>query len=84
MTLLLTRNIANKLAGVYFPTFLITFVSFISFWLGPENIADRINLGITAVLAMITQLAQDKNDLPSLSYLTVSNLSNLMHLIQNF
>lgn len=68
----LKRDIANKLAGVFTPSLLIVLITFTSFWLGPASIADRVSIGITGFLAVVTQFAQARAQLPPISYVSVS------------
>lgn len=71
MTLRLRRNVANKLAGVFVPSLLIVVITFTSFWLGPGSVSDRVSIGITAFLAIVTQFAQARVQLPPISYVSV-------------
>lgn len=68
------RKIANKLASVYTPSLVIVLITFTTFWLGPASIADRITIGITAFLAIVTQFSQSRDELPPVSYMSVSPL----------
>ena len=65
------RKIANKIASVFVPTLMIVLITFTTFWLGPSSIADRVTIGITAFLAIVTQFSQSRSDLPPVSYLSV-------------
>ena len=68
----LKRDLANKIAGVFTPSLLIVMITFTSFWLGPGSISDRITIGITAFLAVVTQFADVRKELPPISYVSVS------------
>lgn len=68
------RKIANKLASVFTPSLMIVLITFTTFWLGPSSIADRITIGITAFLAIVTQFSQSRAELPPISYISVSLL----------
>ena len=73
MTLTFRRTIANKLAGVFAPSLIIVLITFSTFWLGPASISDRITVGITALLAVVTQFGNARSELPPISYITVSS-----------
>lgn len=53
---------------------MIVLITFTTFWLGPSSIADRITIGITAFLAIVTQFSQSRAELPPISYISVSRL----------
>ena len=72
----LKRDLANKLAGVFVPSLLIVVITFTTFFLGPASIADRVNIGVTAFLAVVTQFAQVRVQLPPISYITVRTAIN--------
>lgn len=62
------------MASVYTPSLMIVLITFTTFWLGPSSIADRITIGITAFLAIVTQFSQSRAELPPVSYISVSRL----------
>lgn len=66
------RDIGNKLAGVFTPSLMIVLITFTTFWLGPHSIADRVTIGITAFLAIVTQFSAARAELPPISYISVS------------
>lgn len=78
VTLILSRDISNKLAGVYIPTALIVLVCLSTFWYGPGSITDRITVGTTALLALITQFIDTRKYLPPISYISVRMLKKYM------
>ncbi|CAG2161465.1 unnamed protein product [Oppiella nova] len=64
--------IANKLVGVYTPSILIVLITFCSFWLGLNTTSERVTIGITALLALVTQFNDARRSLPATSYITVA------------
>ncbi|CAG2116804.1 unnamed protein product, partial [Medioppia subpectinata] len=57
------RNVANKLVGVYAPSILIVLITFCSFWLGLNSTPERVTIGITALLALVTQFNDARGSL---------------------
>ncbi|KAI1301474.1 Gamma-aminobutyric acid receptor subunit gamma-1 [Halotydeus destructor] len=70
ITVTLQRKISNKLAGVYIPALLIVIITFSTFWLGPHSLPDRVSIGITAFLAIVTMFSQARLQLPPISYVS--------------
>ncbi|RWS31820.1 Glycine receptor subunit beta-type 4-like protein [Leptotrombidium deliense] len=70
ITLKFERSIANSLAGVYTPTFLIVITTFLTFWFGSGSSSERVTVGMTALLAVVTTFAQTRKELPPISYIS--------------
>ncbi|XP_054152442.1 glycine receptor subunit alphaZ1-like [Oppia nitens] len=64
------RKIANKLVGIYTPSFIIVLITFCTFWLGITAVSERVTIGITALLALVTQFNEVRQSLPPTSYTT--------------
>ncbi len=56
----------------YVPTCLIVVVSWLSFWMRPEAMTERIMLGVTSLLTVMTQHYISVQSLPPVSYVKVS------------
>lgn len=69
------RSMGYYVTQVFIPSFLIVFLSWVSFWLDIEAVPARISLGLLTVLTMTTQSAGARNNLPKVSYLK-GKLSN--------
>uniref|UniRef100_A0A914EDM9 Uncharacterized protein n=1 Tax=Acrobeloides nanus TaxID=290746 RepID=A0A914EDM9_9BILA len=52
---------------VYLPAYISTFISWISFYLGPTNITSRTTVGVNALLALTYQFGSVVNNLPKTS-----------------
>ena len=51
--------------------FLLAVLSWVNYWIDPEQTPARISLGITTVLAAVTQVSSAQRGLPQLPYSTV-------------
>ncbi len=67
----LKRRLGRFLLQTYIPTILIVLVSWLSFWMQPENVTERIMLGVTSLLTIFAQHAISLQSLPPVSYLKV-------------
>ncbi|XP_060559078.1 glycine receptor subunit alpha-2-like [Ruditapes philippinarum] len=63
------RSVGYYVTQVFIPSFLIVFLSWVSFWLDIDAVPARISLGLLTVLTMTTQSAGARNNLPKVSYL---------------
>lgn len=52
---------------VYVPAYISVFISWISFYLGPENVAPRTTVGVNALLALTFQFGSVVSNLPKTS-----------------
>lgn len=64
----LVRNYGYHIIQIYIPSFLIVFLSWVSFWLNIDAIPARISLGLLTVLTMTTQSSGARASLPKVSY----------------
>ncbi|XP_071125339.1 glycine receptor subunit alpha-2-like [Mytilus edulis] len=64
----LSRNYGYHIIQIYVPSFLIVFLSWVSFWLNIDAIPARISLGLLTVLTMTTQSSGARASLPKVSY----------------
>ncbi|XP_065580667.1 gamma-aminobutyric acid receptor alpha-like isoform X2 [Artemia franciscana] len=74
----LRRNSGYFLIQVYVPCILIVVLSWVSFWLNREATADRVSLGITAVLTVATISVDSRTNLPKVHYATALDWYLLM------
>ncbi len=77
----LKRKLGRYILQTYVPTILIVMVSWLSFWMKPENMTERIMLGVTSLLTIFAQHAISLQSLPPVSYLKVSSCMKLPVLI---
>jgi len=63
------RSQGYYITQVYIPSYLIVFLSWVSFWLDVDAVPARISLGLLTVLTMTTQSAGARNNLPKVSYI---------------
>lgn len=68
MDITLERNYGYHIIQIYIPSFLIVFLSWVSFWLNVDAIPARISLGLLTVLTMTTQSSGARASLPKVSY----------------
>ena len=68
MDINLVRNYGYHIIQIYIPSFLIVFLSWVSFWLNIDAIPARISLGLLTVLTMTTQSSGARASLPKVSY----------------
>ncbi len=61
---ILRRDLGFYLLQVYIPSGLIVILSWLSFCVNLNAVAERITLGVTTVLTMVTQLAAAKGIVP--------------------
>ncbi|XP_043241098.1 gamma-aminobutyric acid receptor alpha-like [Amphibalanus amphitrite] len=66
----LQRHTGYFMINVYLPCTLIVVLSWVSFWINREATADRVSLGITAVLTLSTISIDSRISLPKVSYAT--------------
>ncbi|RWS15083.1 Glycine receptor subunit beta-type 4-like protein [Dinothrombium tinctorium] len=70
-----TRSISNSFSGMYLPTLLTVITTFTTFWFGTGSSSERVTVGMTALLAIVTTFAQTRKELPPVSYVTVGYLN---------
>lgn len=75
------RDISDKMAGCYLPSFLIIIISFTTFWLGLDSTSERVTIGITSVLALVTQFAEIRKTLPPVKYVSAVDVWMLMCMV---
>lgn len=64
------RRIDLYLMTTYFPSLLATIVSFTSFWIQPDAVPGRVTLGVTCLLALMTQMVSVRNAISNTNYVT--------------
>ncbi|RWS10596.1 glycine receptor subunit alpha-2-like protein [Dinothrombium tinctorium] len=69
LTIKFRRNIANKFAGVYFPTIILVFTSFSTFWYGVDTTPERTTVGSSVILALVTMFGEVRVSLPPTQYI---------------
>ena len=65
------RRLGHFIFHTYTPTILVVIVSWISFWMSPEAVTERVMLGLTSLLTIFSQHAISGQLLPPVSYLKV-------------
>lgn len=71
---ILQRKLPLYVMATYFPSFLVTIVSFTSFWLKTDSVPGRVTLGVTSLLALITQMTYARNHIPNVNYVTAMDI----------
>ncbi|KAJ6225644.1 hypothetical protein RDWZM_004189 [Blomia tropicalis] len=74
----LRRHVGYFLIQIYVPCSLIVVLSWVSFWINREATADRVGLGVTAVLTLSTFGLDSRSDLPRVSYATALDWYTIM------
>ena len=74
LTFKFQRKIATALIAIYFPSTLIVFISFVSFWVDSLAVPGRITLVITSLLALMTQLVAVRDKATPVSYVTAMDI----------
>lgn len=69
MQFVFERRLGYSLLQMYFPTFLIVTLSWLSFWISKEAAAARVALGITTILTSVTLMASFRHSVPKVSYI---------------
>lgn len=64
------RRLHLYLMTTYFPSLLVTVVSFTSFWIHPDAVPGRITLGVTCLLALMTQMVSVRSAIMNMNYVT--------------
>ena len=65
------RRLGHFLFHTYFPTIIVVIVSWFSFWMKPQEVMERVMLGVTSLLTIFAQHAISNQSLPPVSYLKV-------------
>ncbi|KXJ12727.1 glycine receptor subunit alphaZ1 [Exaiptasia diaphana] len=68
------RRLGYSLLQIYAPTFLITCISWLSFWISKDAIPARIALGITTILTIVTLNGSFRSAVPKVSYIKAMDL----------
>lgn len=68
------RRLPLYLITTYFPSFLVTIVSFTSFWIHPDAVPGRVTLGVTSLLALMTQMVSVRSDIMNVNYVTTIDI----------
>lgn len=58
------RVINNKISGVYLPTLIQVLATFLTFWFGFDTTSDRVTVGITCLLGVVSTFSEVKAGLP--------------------
>lgn len=72
--IVLDRQTGYYLLDYYFPSMIIIFISWVSFWLQADQTAPRTLLGVTSMLTFITLSASQTRRLPKVSYIKASEI----------
>ncbi|RWS11941.1 glycine receptor subunit alpha-2-like protein [Dinothrombium tinctorium] len=78
------RQIYNSLIKMYAPSTLIVALSWFSFWMALDAIPGRVTLCVTSLLALVTQFASIRQELPPVSYVTGADIWMLVCMILVF
>lgn len=74
LTFKFQRRVATALIAIYFPSTLIVFISFVSFWVDSLAVPGRVTLVITSLLALMTQLVAVRDKATPVSYVTALDI----------
>eukprot|EP00794_Sanderia_malayensis_P020504 gene20504-22521_t len=64
----LDRHLGYYIIQIYIPCQLVVMLSWLSFWMSPEDVGDRIALGITCLLTLVFLMTSINESLPKVSY----------------
>lgn len=67
------RHVSYHLSKYFLPLLLIVVVSFSVFWIDREDLASKLQIGVTCLLAVIALQFTEASDLPDVSYLTIAD-----------
>jgi hypothetical protein len=73
-TVILNRQIGYYMLEYYFPSMLIIFMSWVTFWLQADQTPPRTMLGVTSMLSFITLSSSQQKNLPKVSYIKASEI----------
>ncbi|XP_046846288.1 glycine receptor subunit alpha-4-like isoform X3 [Xenia sp. Carnegie-2017] len=62
------RRMGFYLIQAYFPSLIITILSWMSFYIDPKDIGERVSLGITTILTIVFLLGTNNSSMPRVSY----------------
>eukprot|EP00794_Sanderia_malayensis_P020506 gene20506-22524_t len=62
------RHLGYYIIQIYAPLHLVVMLSWLSFWMSPEDVGDRIGLGITCLLTLVFLMTSINESLPKVSY----------------
>ncbi|XP_054167343.1 glycine receptor subunit alpha-3-like [Oppia nitens] len=74
VTFTFKEMIANKLFHVYLPSFIIVFLSWLSFWISSDTLPARVALCVMCLLAISAQSVGVRQELPRVSYITLVDI----------
>lgn len=72
-TLGVRRHVTFHLIKFFLPLFVIVAIAFSAFWIDPEDLNSRVNVGVTCMLAAIAFQFAEGSTLPEVSYLTLAD-----------
>eukprot|EP00794_Sanderia_malayensis_P020503 gene20503-22520_t len=64
----LDRHLGYYIIQIYVPLHLVVMLSWLPFWMSPEDVGDRIGLGITCLLTLVFLMTSINESLPKVSY----------------
>lgn len=76
-----SRLIANKIAGVYIPTLIQVLTTFLTFWMGLYSTSERVTIGITCLLGLVTYFTDVRSRLPQSSNVSLMDVWMLVCII---
>lgn len=76
-----SRQIANKIAGVYVPTLIQVLTTFLTFWMGLYSTSERVTIGITCLLGLVTSFTDVRSRLPPSSNVSLMDVWMLVCVI---
>lgn len=63
------RDYGFYLIQIYIPCSMLSIVSWVTFWLEPDAVEARVSLGVTTILAIVTQIYGINQSAPPTSYI---------------
>lgn len=66
------RMLTGQIIGIYIPSSLTVFTTWLPFWMGKNSTPDRVSLLVTSLLTLVTQFSRVRSLLPAVSYVNVS------------
>lgn len=79
MNITFSRQLQNTLFRTYCPSALVVILSWLSFWMALDAVPARVTLCVTSLLALVTQFANEGDDLPAATYVNVIILLKLFY-----
>ena len=78
------RRVGYYFIKVYFPGTLCTVVSWLAFWMDPENIGDRGTVGITSLLTQMFLVQSVNEHMPHVNYVKATDLFLIVSFVFSF